>query len=159
MVYLLLLFSCSIVSGSLQSHGLQHTRLPCPSPSPEVAQTHVLLSPWWCLTISSSVVSSSCLQSFPASGSFQMSRLFASGGQMIRASASVLPMIIQDWFPLVLTGLIFSQSKGLPRVFSNTTFQKHQLFGTHPSLWPNSDIHTRLLEKSQLWLYGPLLAK
>ena len=127
---------------------------------PELAQTHVRLRPWWHLTISSSVISfSSCLQSFPASGSFIMSRLFTSGGQRIGASASVLPVIIQDWFPLELTGLISLQSKGLPRVFSNTTFQKRQLFGTQPSLWSNSEMHAWLLEKSQLWLYGLLLAR
>ena len=92
---------------------------------------------------------SSCLQSFPASGSFPMSWLFASGGQSIgaSASASVLPVNIQDWFHLGLTSLISLQSKGLSRVFSNTTVQKHKLFGTQPSLWSNSHIHTWLLEK------------
>ena len=89
------------------------------------------------------------LQSFPASGSFQMNHLFASGGQSIgaSASASVLPKNIQGWFPLGLTGLITLQSKGLSRVFSNTTVRKHQFFGTEPSLWPNSHVHTWLLEK------------
>ena len=92
---------------------------------------------------------SSCLQSFPASGSFPMSQLIASGGQSIGASAStpVLPMNIQDWFPLGLAYLISLQSKGLSRVFSNTTVQKHQFFGTQPSLWSNSHIYTWLLEK------------
>ena len=92
---------------------------------------------------------SSCLQSFPASGSFLMSQLFESGGQSIRASAlaSVLPMNIQNWFPLGLTGLISLQSKGLSRVFSNTMVQKQSFFGTQPSLWSNSHIHTWLLEK------------
>ena len=92
---------------------------------------------------------SSCPQSFPASGSFQMSQFFPSGGQSIRvsASASVLPMNIQDWFPLGWTGWISLQSKGLSRVFSNTTFQKHQFFSTQLSLWSNSHIHTWLLEK------------
>ena len=102
----------------------------------------------WCRpTISSSVVPfSSCLQSSPASGSFPMSCLFASGGQSIGASAWVLPMNIQDWCPLRLTGLISLLSKGLS-VFSSTTVQKHQFFGTQPSLWSSSKIHTWLLEK------------
>ena len=99
-------------------------------------------------TISSSVSPfSSCLQSFPASGSFPMNQFFASGGPSIGASASVLPMNIQDWFPLVLTGLISLQSKGLSRVFSNTTVQKRQFFGAQLSLWSNSHIHTWQLEK------------
>ena len=100
-------------------------------------------------TILSSVTPFSCLQSFPESGSFLMSEFFTSGGQSMRvsASASVLPMNIQDWFPLQLTGLISLQSKGLSRVFSNTTDQKHQFFGAQPFLWSNSHIHTRLLEK------------
>ena len=115
---------------------------------PELAQTQVH---WFgeAPTISSSVVPfSSCLQSFPTSGSFLMSWLFASGGQSIgvSTSASVLPMNIQDWFPLGLTGLISLQSKGLSGVFSNTTVQKHQFFGAQPSLWSNSHIHTWLLE-------------
>ena len=106
----------------------------------------------WCRpTISSSVVSfSSCLQSFPASGSFAMSQLSTSGGQSIGVSASewVLPMNIQDWFPLGWTGWISLQSKGLSRVFSNTTVQKHQFFGAQLSLQSNSHIHTWPLEKS-----------
>ena len=142
-------FSCSLVSDSLRSHGLQHTRLPCPSPIPG-AYTNLFPSSQWCHpTISSSVVPFSfCLQSFPASGSFLMSQFFVSGGQSIRVSvsASVLPINIQDWFPLGLTGLISLQSKGLSRVFSNTTVWKHQ-FDAQPSLWPNSHIHTWLLEK------------
>ena len=105
----------------------------------------------WCHpAISSSVIPfSSCLQSFPASGSFPMSQLFTSGGQSIgaSASASVLPMNIHDWFPLGLTDLISLQSKGFSRVFCNTTVQKHQFFGTQLSLWSNSHICTRLLEK------------
>ena len=124
----------------------------------EFTQTHV----HWCHpAISSSVISSSCPQSFPASGSFQMSQLFTSGGQSIgvSASVSVLPMNIQDWFPLGWTGWISLQSNGLSRVFSNTTVQKHQFFGTQFSLWSNSHIHTWLLEKPQLWLEGLLLAK
>ena len=130
-------FSCSVMSDSLRPHGLQHSRLPCPSPTPGVC-SNSCPSSWWChQTISSSVVPfSSCLQSFPGSGSFQMSQFFASGGQSIGVSAlsSVLPMNIQDWFHLGLTGLIFLQSKRLSRVFSNTTVQKHQFFGTQLSL-------------------------
>ena len=127
-------FSCSVMSDSLQPHGLQHTRLPL---SPRVCSNSCLLSQWCHWTISSSVIScSSCLQSFPASRSFQMSQFFASGGQRIgvSASTSVLPMNIQDWFPLGWTGWISLQSKGLSRVFSNTTLQKHQFFGTQLSL-------------------------
>ena len=108
------------------------------------------LSRWCHPTISSSVVPfSACLQSLPASGSFLMSQLFALGGQIsvASASASVLPMNIQDWFPLGWTDLISLQSKGLSRVFSNTTIQKHQFSDTQPSLWSNSRIHTWLLEK------------
>ena len=112
----------------LWPHGLQLTRLPCPTLSPSVCSDSCPLSQWCYLTISPTAVFFSCLQSFPASGSFPMSRLFASGGQSIGAlaSASILPMNIQDWFPLGLTGLISLQSKGLSRVFSNTTVQKHQ---------------------------------
>ena len=120
-------FSHSVVSDSLRPHGLQHARLPCPSPTPR-ACSNSCPSSWWChSTISSSVIPfSSCLQSFPASGSFPMSQFFASGGPSIgvSASASVLPVNIQDWFPLALTGLISLQSKGLSRVFSNTAVQK-----------------------------------
>ena len=130
-------FSWSVVSDSLQPHGLQHARPPCPSPTSRVYTNSHPLS-WWCHpTISSSVIPfSSCLQSFSASGSFQMSQFFTSGGQSIgaSASASVLPMNIQDWFPLGWTGWISLQSKGLSRVFSNTTVQKHQFFGTQLSL-------------------------
>ena len=143
-------FNCSVVSNSLQSHGLQHTRLPCPLPTPG-AYLNSCPSRWWCHpTISSSVVPiSSCLQSFPASGSFPMSQFFISCGQSIgvSASASVLPMNIQDWFPLGLTGWVSLQSKGLSRVFSNTAVQKHQFFGAQLSLWSNSHTHTWLLEK------------
>ena len=105
-------------------------------------------SRWWYPTISSSAALFFCLQSFPASGSFPMSQLFASGGQSIGASAlaSVLPMNIQGWFPLELTGLISLQSKGLSRVFSSTTIQKHQFFSIQPSLWFNFHICTWLLE-------------
>ena len=119
------------MSDCLWPHGLQHTRLPCPSLSPRVCSNSCPLS-WWCHpTIPSSAVPfSSCPQSFPASGSFPVSQLFASGGQTIQASASapVLAMNIQDWFPLGLTALISLLSKRLSRVFSNSTVQKHQLF-------------------------------
>ena len=122
---------------TLWSHGLQHTSPPCPSPAPRVYSNSSPLS-WWCHpTISSSVVSfSSHLQSFTTSGSFQMSQFFASGGQSIGVSAlaSVLPMNTQDWSPLGWTGWISLQSKGLSRVFSNTTVQKYQFFGAQPSL-------------------------
>ena len=143
-------FSRSVISNSLWPHGLQHTRPPCPSPTPRVYANSCQLSQWCHPTISSSVVPfSSCLQSFPASGSFQMSPLFASGGQSIgvSSSASVLPMTIQNWFPLGLIGLISLQSQGLSRVFSNTTVQKHQFFSAQLSSWSNSHIHTWLLEK------------
>ena len=143
-------FSRSVVSDSLWRHGLQHTRLPCPSPSSGACSKSCPLSRWCHPTISSSVISfSSCLQSFPASGSFPVSQFFASGGRStgVSASASVLPMNIQDWFPLGWTGWISLQSKGLSRVFSNTTVQKHPFFGAQLSLWSNSHIHTQVLEK------------
>ena len=153
-------FSLSLMSDSLWPHGLQHTRLPCPSPTPWTCSNSCPLSQWCHPTISSSVVpfSSSC-QSFPASGSFQMSQFFTSDGQSTRvsASASVFPMNIQDWFPLGLTGWISLQSKGLSRVFSNTTVQKHHFFSAQLSLYFTSHIHIRLLEKPLLWLDGPLL--
>ena len=146
----LLLLSLAVLSDSFQAHGLQHTKSPCPSPSPRACSNSCQLS-WWCHpTISSSVVPfSSCSQSFPASGSFPVSRLFASGGQSTRvsASASVLPINIQGWFPLGLTGWISLQSKGLSRIFSSTTVQKHQFFGTQLSIQSNLYIHTRPLEK------------
>ena len=140
-------FSLSVVSDSLRPHELQHARSPCPSPTPRVypnpcplSHGHVDIQPSNHLihpTISSSVIPfSSCPQSFPASGSFQMSPPFSSGGQGIgvSASTSVLPMDTQDWFPLGLTGCISLQSKWLSRVFSNTTVQKHQFFSAQPSL-------------------------
>ena len=143
-------FSCSVMSGSLQPHELQHARLPCPSPTPRV-YSNSCPSSWWCHpAITSSVIPfSSHLQSFPASGSFQMSQFFTSGGQIIgvSASASVLPMNIQDWFPLGWTAWISLLSKGCSRVFSNTTVQKHQFFGAQLFLYSNSHIHTWLLEK------------
>ena len=120
-----------VVSSSLWLHGLQHARPPCPSPIPGVYSNSCPLSRWCHPTISSSVVPFfSCLQSLPASGSFQMSQLFTSGGQSIgvSASVSVLPKNIQDWFPLGWTGWISVKSKRLSRVFSSTTVQKHELF-------------------------------
>ena len=142
-------FSCSVVSDSLWPHGLQRTRPPCPSPTPGACSNSCPLN-WWCHpTISSSVaLFSSYPQPFPASESFPISQFFASGGHSIgaSASASVLPMNIQDWFPLGLTGWISLQSKGLSRVFSSTAIPKHQFFGAQPPLWPNSHIYTWLLE-------------
>ena len=131
-------FSHSVVSNSLQPHGLQHARFSHPSPTPKVCSNPRPLSRWCHPTISSSVIPfSSCLQPFPASGSFPVSQFFASGGQNIRVSAlaSVFPMNIQDWFPLGLTGWIFLQSEGLSRVFSNTTVQKYQFFGSQLSFY------------------------
>ena len=145
-----LLFSHSVVSNSLQSHGLQHARLPCLSPSSGVWSNSCPLCQWCHPTNSSSIIPfSSCLQSCPAPGSFLMIWLFASGGQSIgaSASASVLPMNIQGGFPLGLTDLISFQSKGLSRASSNTTVQKHHFFGTQHSLWFNTYIHTWLVEK------------
>ena len=121
-----MLFNCSVMSNSLWPHGLQHTRLPCPSPSPGVCSNSCPLSQWCHPTISSSVVPfSSCPQSFPASGSFPMSQPFASGGQRIgvSVSASVFTMNIWVWFPLGLIGLISLLSKGLSRVFSKPQFE------------------------------------
>ena len=144
--HLFLLFSHSVMSNSLWPHGLQHARLPCPSPSPGVFSNSCPLSQSCHPTISSSVFPfSSCLQSFPASGSFLMSWLFTSGGQSIGASA-VLPMNIKGWFPFGLTGLTSLQSKGLSRVLSSTTVQKHQFFSAWYSLWPSSHICTWPLE-------------
>ena len=143
-----LLFSCSVFSDPLQSQGLQHTRLPCPSLPPRVCS----MSCQWCYLIisSSATLFSSCPQSFPASGSFPMSQFFPSSSQSIgaSASASVLPINIQSWLPLVLTGLFLLQSIGLSRIFSSTTIWKCQSFGTQSSLWSNSHIPTWLLEKA-----------
>ena len=143
-------FSHSVMSAFLRSRGLQYTRLPCPSPTPGAYSNSCPLNRWCHPTISSSVIPFSyCLQSFPGSGSFQMSQLFPSGGQSIGVSAlaSVLPMNIRDWFPLEWTGWSSLLSKGLSRVFSNTTVQKHQFFSAQLSLWSNSHIDTWLLEK------------
>ena len=141
-------FSCSVMSSSLRPHGMQHTRLPCPSPIPRACSNSYPLSRWYHPTILSSIMPfSSCLQSFLASGSFLMNQFFVSGGQSIRASAStsVLPVTIQDWFPLGSTAWISLLSKGLSSAFSNTTVQNHQLLSTQLSLWSNSHILT--------WLY------
>ena len=143
-------FSCSFVSDSLWCQGVQHARPPCPSPVPGVYSNSCPLGRWCYPTTSSSVIPfSSHLQSFPASGYFQMSQFFTSGGQSIgvSASAAVLPVNIQDWFLLGWTGWISLQSKGLSRVFSNTTVQKHHFFSAQLSSQSNSHIHTRPLEK------------
>ena len=143
-------FSHSVVSNSLRPHESQHTRPPCPSPTPGVYPNSCPLN-WWCHpTISSLVIPfSSCPQSFPASGSFQMSQLFSSGGWSIgvSASTSVLPRNTQNWSLLGQTDWISLQSKGLSRIFFNTTVQKHQFFGVQLSLQSNSHTHTWLLEK------------
>ena len=138
------MFSHSVMSNSFWPHGLQHINLPCLSPSSRVCSNSHSLSRWCHPTISSSVVPfSSCLLSFPASGSFPRSQLFTSGGRSAgaSASASVLPMNIQHWFSLGLTGWISLQSKGLSRLFSRATLQKHQFFGGQYYLWSNSHIH------------------
>ena len=130
-------FSRSVVSDSLQPHGLQHARLPCPSPNPRVYSNPCPLSRWCHPTISSSVFPSPLAFNLSkSSGYFQMSQLFASDGQNIGVSAlpSVLPVNTQDWSPSVWTGWISLQSKGLSRVFSNTTVQKHQFLGAQLSL-------------------------
>ena len=151
-----------VVSDSLWPHELQHVRPPCPSPTPRVHPNPSPLSRWCHPIISFSVIPfSSCPQSFPASGSFPVSWLFVSGSQSIRVSASVsvFPMNTQDWSPLGWTSWISLQSKGLSRVFPNTTVQKHQFFYTQLSLWSNSHIHTWPLDKPHPWLDGPLLTK
>ena len=142
------------LSDSLWPHGLQHTRPPCPSPTPRV-HSNSRPSSWWChpaISFSVIVPFSTRLQSFPASGSLPMSQFFASGGQSIgvSASTSVLPMNIQDRFPLGLTGWISLQYKGLSRVFSNTTVQKHQFFAVQLSSQSNSHIPTWPLKNHSL---------
>ena len=149
-IYSSVQLSHSVMSNSLRPHGLWHARPPCPSSIPRAYLNSCPLSQWCHPTISSSVIPfSSCLQSFPASGSFPITQFFTSGVQSIRVSAStsVLLMNIQDWFSLGWTGWISLQSKGLSRVFSNTTVQKHQFFSVQFSLWSNFYIHTWLLEK------------
>ena len=150
LVHLSVQFSHSVVSDSLWPHELQHARPPCPSQTPGVYSNSCPSSQWCHPAISSSVVPfSSCPQSLPASGSFPMSQFFAWGGQSIgvSASASVLPMNTQDWSPSGWTGWISLQSKGLSRVFSNTTVQKQQIFGAQLSSQSNSHIHTWPLEE------------
>ena len=147
-------FSCSVMSNSLQSYGLQHDRPPCPSPSPGTYSNSHSLSQWCHPAISSSVFPfSSCLQSFPASRSFQISQFFVPGGQStgFSASPSVLPMNTQDWSPLAWTGWILL-SKGLSRVFSNTTVQKHQFFGSQLSFHFFSSCLS-------MWHVGPLVVQ
>ena len=144
-LYDVLQFSHSVMSNSLWPHGLQHSRLPCPSPTPGACSNSHPLSQWCHPTISLSVIPfSSHLQSLPASGSFPMGQLLAWGGQSIGVSglASFLPKKSQGWSPLEWTGWISLQSKGLSRVFSNTTVQKHQFFGAQLSSQSNSHIHT-----------------
>ena len=160
-MFLSVQFSRSVMSDSLRPYESQHARPPCPSPTPRVHSDSHPSSRWCHPAISSSVVPfSSCRQSFPASESFPMSQLFTWGGQSIAVSAlaSVLPMNTQDWSPLEWTSWTSLQSKGLTRVFSNTTVQKHQFFSAQPSSQSNSHIHTWPLEKPQPWLDGPLLA-
>ena len=142
-------FSSSVVSKSLRPHESQHARSPCPSPTPRVYSNSCPLSRWCHPAISSSVAPFSCPQSLPALGSFPMSQLFAWGGQSIGVSAlaSLLLMNTQDWAPLRCTGWTSLQSKGLSRVFSNTTVQKHQFFGAQLSSQSNSHIHTWPQEK------------
>ena len=148
-------FQSLSMSNSLWPHGLQHTRLPCPSASTGACSNSCPLS-WWCHpTISSPFC---CLQSYPASRSFLMSQLFASGGQSsgTSTSTSILPVTIQGWFPLGLTGFISLLSKGFSRVFSNATVWKHQFFAIQPSLCSNFHIHTWLLEKTialTIWIF------
>ena len=155
-----MLFTRSVVSDSLWPHGLQHARLPCPSPTPGARTNSHPLRQWCHPTISSSVIPLPLLPSIsPSSRVFCNELAFHIRWPNCNStSASVLPMNIQDWFPLGLIGLILP-SKGSSRVFSNTTVQKHQFFGVQPSLWSNSHIHTRLLEEPYLWLYRPLVAK
>ena len=152
-------FNCSVVSDSLRPRESQHTRPPCPSPSPGDHSNPLPSSRWCHPTISSSVVPfSSCPQSLPASESSPMSQLFAWGGQStgVSALALFLPKKSQGWSPSEWTGWISLQSKGLSRVFSNSTVQKHQFFSAQLSSWSNSHIHTWPPEKPQPWLDGPL---
>ena len=155
-------FSRSVVSDYLQDHALQYASPPCPSSTPRACSNSCPSSQWCHPSISSSVVSfSPCLQSFPTSGSFPVSQFFASGGPSIgaSASASVVSMNIHVWFPLGWAGWISLQSKGLSRVFSNTTVQMHEFCITWLSSQSNSHIHTWLLQKPSIWLDIPLLTK
>ena len=163
-VFQLLINCCSVTKScpTLQPIRLQHARFLCLSLSLRVCSDSCPLKRWCHPTISSSVTSfTSCPQSFPASGCFPMSQLSVSGRQSIgdSASASVLPMNIQSWYPLPLTGLISLLFKRFSRVFSSITIRKHQFFGAQLSLWSSAHIHTWLLEKPLLWLYAPLVAK
>ena len=146
---------------SLKPHRLQHTRFLCPPLPPGVCSDSCALSQWGYLTISSSAIPFfSCPRSFPTSGSFSMSQLFALGGQSIGASvsASVLPMNIQGWFPLGLTGLISLLSRGLLRVFSSTAIWKHQFFSAQPSLWSSSHKYWNIFDYMDLcWQLMSLL--
>ena len=154
------------MSYSLQPHGLQHARPPCSSPAPGIYSNSCPLSQWCHPTISPSVIHfSSCLQSFPASGSFPVNQCFALGGRSIgvSASTSVLPVNTQDWFPLGWTGWISLQSKGLSRVFSNTTVQKHHFFGAQVFLWKQIYFHKKKKKKESMnqtlclrWLWTQL---
>ena len=157
----LLLFSCSVVSSSLWPPWTAALQASSSFTLSWSLLRLIFMNRWCHPTISSSVAPFFCPQSFPASGSFPVSRLFASGGQSIgaSASASLLPVNIQSWFLVELSGFISLLSSGLSRVFSSTTIWKHQFFGTQPSSWSNSHIYAWLLEKPQLELYGPLLAK
>ena len=150
------------MSDSSKSHGLQHARFLYPSPSPRVCPSSCLLN-WWChpSISSSAALFSSCLQSFPESGSFPISQFFTHCGQSIKASASasVLPMSIQGWFPLGLTGLISLQSKGLSRVFSSITAWKQQFFSTLSSLWSSSHICNMTTGNTIALTIGHLSAK
>ena len=159
---MLLLFIHTVMSSSFWPPGLQHARPPCPSPSPGVCPSSCSLNPWCSPAISSSdALFSFCPQSFPASGTFPMSRLFTSDDQNTgaSASASVLPMSIQCWSFLWLTGFISLLFKGCSGVFSSTTFQKPQFFGVLPSLWSNSHNCTWPLGRPKPWLYKPLSAE
>ena len=154
-------FSHSVMSNSLQPHGLQHTGLPCPSSIPG-ACLNSCPSSWWCHpTLSSSVVPFSHLKSFPVSGSFSMSQFFTSGGQNIgiSASASVLPMNIQDWISFRIDWLDLLAVQGTFKSLLQHHSSVHHFFSAQLSLWSNSHIHTWLLEKPYLWLDGPLSAK
>ena len=155
-------FSPSVELDSLCSKGQKYAKLSSPSSTPRACSNSCPLTQWCCPIISFSIIPFSyCLQSLLASEPFPMIQYFASGGQSIgvSVSASVLPMNIQDWPPLGLTGWISLQPKGLWRVFSNITIQKHQFSGAQLSLWSNSHSHTWLLEKPYLWLDEPLLGK
>ena len=148
------------MSNFLQPHGPQHAGPPCPSPTPGAYQNSCPLSRWCHPTISSSIDPfSSCLQSFPALWSFPVSQPFVSCGQSIGASVLVLPINIQDWVLSGLIGLISLLSREFSGACSNTTTWQHQFFGTQPSSWSNSPIHTWVLEKPWLWLNRPFSAK